>query len=53
MKVMSNILARFGYEKRSNTSNPLQWFIDWVHGGEETSTGLYINESSALKYTPF
>lgn len=53
MKVMSNILARFGYTKRSTTSNPAQWFIDWVHGGEEVSSGLYINESSALKYTPF
>ncbi|KKM90074.1 hypothetical protein LCGC14_1242250 [marine sediment metagenome] len=53
MKVISNILGRFGYTKRSTTSNPAQWFIDWVHGGEPTASGKNVNEQSALKYTPF
>ena len=53
MKAISNILGRFGYTKRSTTSNPAQWFIDWVHGGEPTASGKNVNEQSALKYTPF
>lgn len=40
-------------EKRSGTSNPAQWFIDWVTGGSATSSGAKVNENSALKYTPF
>ena len=53
MKLVSSILNKFGYQRRSGTSNPAKWFVDWVHGGSETSTGLYISEQSALKYTPF
>lgn len=39
--------------KRSGTSTPSQWLIDWVHGGLETASGKNVNEDSALKYTPF
>lgn len=53
MKLMQNILSRFGYQKRTTSSNPAQWLIDWVHGGAETSSGKHINEQSALKYSPF
>jgi len=37
----------------TNASNPAQWFIDWVNGGESTSSGIQVNANSALKYTPF
>ena len=53
MKIIKNILSRLGYVKRSGTSNPDNWFINWVTGGEESSSGVKVNESSALKYTPF
>ena len=42
-----------GTELRSGTTNPAQWLIDWVHGGSETSSGVGVNESKALKFTPF
>jgi len=38
---------------RSSTASPSQWFIDWVHGGDECSAGVSVTEDSALKYTPF
>jgi HK97 family phage portal protein len=53
MKLISSILNKFGYQKRSGMANPAQWFIDWATGGTQTSSGVSINESSALKYTPF
>lgn len=54
MKLMKNILGRFGYvKKRTTSSNPAQWLIDWIHGGAETSSGKHISETSALKYSPF
>jgi HK97 family phage portal protein len=53
MSIASNILKKFGYYKRSTTSNPSQWFIDWIHGGAATSSGVNVSESSAMKYTPF
>ena len=53
MKLVSSILNKFGYQKRSGTTSPMQWLIDWVSGGSETSSGLRITEKSALQYTPF
>jgi len=53
MKLVKNILGRFGYTKRTTSSNPAQWLIDCVSGGAETSSGKRVNESSALKYSPF
>jgi len=53
MKIFENIFNKFGYTKRSGTSNPEQWLIDWVSGGAETSAGVKVNQNSALKYTPF
>lgn len=51
------ILDRFarwlGYDRRTTTTNPSQWLIDWVSGGTESSAGVAVTESSALKYTPF
>jgi HK97 family phage portal protein len=38
---------------RSTTSSPSQWLIDWVHGGTESSTGIAVSESRAMRYTPF
>lgn len=53
MRLTEKIMSRFGYEKRSTTSNPAQWFIDWVTGGREVSSGVHVNEKVALEYTPF
>ena len=51
--VFSKVLSRFGYDKRSTTSNPAQWFIDWVSGGSESASGVKVSAQSALRYTPF
>jgi len=32
----------------SGTANPDQWLIDWVNGGEASSSGEHINEKNAL-----
>lgn len=40
-------------QRRSGTSHPDQWLVDWVRGGAATSSGVSVNASSALKYTPF
>jgi HK97 family phage portal protein len=53
LKFIENILGRYGYYKRSGTKNPAQWFIDWITGGSTSSSGATVNESSALKYSPF
>ena len=39
--------------RRSTTSNPSQWFIDWVSGGSKSTSGVSVSEDSALKYPPF
>jgi HK97 family phage portal protein len=39
--------------KRSTSSSPDQWFIDWVRGGESTSSGVSVTEQKAMKYSPF
>jgi HK97 family phage portal protein len=40
-------------ERRSGTSSPEQWLIDWVNGGSESSSGVNVSESNALRYSPF
>jgi HK97 family phage portal protein len=40
-------------ERRSTSSRPDQWFIDWVTGGSPSSAGVLVSETSALKYSPF
>jgi len=41
------------FEKRSTSSSPSQWFIDWVRGGEPSSSGVSVSEKTALMYSPF
>jgi len=53
MGSICQILENKFIAKRSNTSSPSQWLIDWVSGGSATSSGIHVNEGSALKYTPF
>lgn len=53
MGSICQILERKFIAKRSGTSSPSQWLIDWAHGGAATASGIHVNESSALKYTPF
>lgn len=36
--------------RASTTSNPAQWFIDWISGGTESDSGITINEETALNY---
>lgn len=52
MGAIANILAD-RIAKRSGTSTPSQWLVDWVSGGGSTSSGINVTEESALKYTPF
>ncbi len=53
MGAICTLIDRAIESKRSTTSNPSQWFIDWVQGGVATSSGVQVNAQSALKYTPF
>lgn len=53
MSILSELIKPAESEIRSGTTNPAQWLIDWVSGGAETSSGVKVTESSALKYTPF
>jgi len=52
MSWLTNIFKK-KQKRATGTSNPAQWFIDWVSGGSPTSSGAKVNETSALKYTPF
>jgi len=51
--LLTNWINKEKREDYSNISNPANWFIDLVTGGSESSSGVKVNESSALKYTPF
>lgn len=53
MRIIANILGRMGYAKRSGTANPSQWLVDWVQGGQRSSSGVTVNSKTALQYTPF
>lgn len=33
--------------RKSTTSNPAAWFIDWIHGGEATSSSIRVTAESA------
>ncbi len=39
----------FGAVVTTTTSNPNQWFIDYVNGGEATDSGVVVNEQSAMR----
>lgn len=52
-KVLDRLMAACGYERRSTSSDPEQWMIDWVTGGSESATGVKVTATSALQYTPF
>lgn len=41
------------FSKRFNLKNPDKWFIDWVRGGTETSSGATVNAKTAMQYSPF
>ena len=38
---------------RSTTSNPNRWMIDWIRDSGGSSSGIAVNEESAMRYTPF
>jgi len=38
---------------RSTSSNPSKWLVDWISGGTGSSSGVKVNEESALKFVPF
>jgi HK97 family phage portal protein len=38
------------FEKRSGTSNPDPWFIEWLGGGGATVAGVTVNKKTALGY---
>ena len=49
--MIQKLLSFIGLQKRSGVSNPAQWLLDWA-GGSKTSSGVTVNEGTALKYTP-
>lgn len=42
-----------GLAKRFNLKNPDDWFVNWVGGGSQTSSGANVNQLTAMQYTPF
>jgi len=52
MGMISTILGRLGYARRSGVAHPAQWLIDCVSGGSSAS-GVRVTETSALEHTPF
>jgi HK97 family phage portal protein len=52
MGLLERVANAFGYQRRSGTANPEPWFVDWAQG-RSTSTGVRVNATTALKYTPF
>lgn len=34
---------------RSTYSNPEQWFMEWARGGQESSSGIVVSQSEALR----
>lgn len=36
----------------SGSKNPLRWFIDWIHGGQATDSGITLDGTTALRYAP-
>lgn len=53
MGIISTYLEEKLGTKRFTLADPEPWFVDWARGGEESSSGVPVNENSALKYTPF
>lgn len=51
MSLSAEILVPSLTEYRSGTSNPAQWLVDWVRGGGPSSSGVYVNADTALKYS--
>jgi HK97 family phage portal protein len=38
-------------EALSGTANPSQWLVDWVRGGQATTSGIRVDEDKALNYS--
>jgi HK97 family phage portal protein len=38
-----------GGEKKSTSENPASWFVDWVRGGEPTTSGIHVTADSAMR----
>lgn len=38
-----------GWFRRSTTSNPEQWFVDWIRGGASSATGITVNQLRAMQ----
>ncbi len=53
MGAIATLLTERLATRRSTSSNPSQWLIDWVSGGGPTASGATVNHDSALKFTPF
>lgn len=51
MNIFTAIAKKFS--RRSTSSNPSQWFIDWISGGGASSSGVSVTPDKALRYTPF
>lgn len=49
--ILNRLLATT--ESTSTTSNPRQWFIDWVNGGRRSSAGVAVSPVSALALSAY
>lgn len=52
-RTMRSMLLRIlGAEATSGHRNPARWLVDWIHGGNETDSGITINAQKVLHYAP-
>lgn len=53
MSIISELFNPMAPAKRSGTTNPAQWLIDWVSGGAASASGIRVTEQKAMMHTPF
>lgn len=41
------------WTRRSTSSSPSQWLVDWISGGTSSSSGMKVNAQKAMQYAPF
>jgi len=39
----------FGRLAKNTSANPEPWFIDWLHGGQKSATGLVVSPQKAMR----
>jgi HK97 family phage portal protein len=49
VQLMRGLFGALASKSTSNTTNPEQWFVDWVRGGQESSAGIVVSQLEALR----